>query len=84
MGDLESVQLISSTTWTFDYTYFSKFINTEKIITMDYIILYASGLIVYQTIQTIEQRRAIPHLKELIADIHLSSRASLASNGIKL
>jgi hypothetical protein len=51
---------------------------------MDYIMLYASGLILYQTIQTLEQRRAIPHLKQLVADIRLSSRASLASNGIKL
>lgn len=51
---------------------------------MDYLILYASGLILYQTIQTLEQRRAIPHFKQLVADLRLSSRASLASNGIKL
>ena len=51
---------------------------------MDYIMLYASGLILYQTLQTLEQRRAIPHLKQLAADIRLSSRSALASNGIKL
>lgn len=51
---------------------------------MDYLMLYASGLILYQTIQTLEQRRAIPNLKQFVEDIRLSSRASLASNGIKL
>lgn len=51
---------------------------------MDPIILYASGLIIYQTLTTLEQRRAIPHLKQLIADIRLSSQSSLASNGIKV
>jgi hypothetical protein len=51
---------------------------------MDYLMLYASGLIIYQTIQTLEQRRAIPNLKQFVEDIRQSSRASLASNGIKL
>ena len=46
--------------------------------------LYASGLILYQTIQTLEQKRAIPALKQFVENIRLSSRASLASNGIKL
>jgi len=52
--------------------------------TLNYIMLYASGLILYQTLQTLEQRRAIPHLKQLVAELRLSSRASLESNGIKL
>jgi hypothetical protein len=51
---------------------------------MDYLMLYASGLILYQTIQTLEQKRAIPTFKHFVEDIRLSSRASLASNGIKL
>lgn len=51
---------------------------------MDYIVLYASGLILYQTLQTLEQRRAIPNIKQLVTDIHQYSRSSLASNGIKV
>lgn len=51
---------------------------------MDPLMLYASGLILYQTLQTLEQRRAIPHLQQLIADIRLYSQSSLASNGIKV
>lgn len=51
---------------------------------MDTLILYASGLILYQTIQTLEQKRAIPHLKQLIADIRLASRPMLATRTIKI
>jgi hypothetical protein len=51
---------------------------------MDPIILYASGLILYQTLQTLEQRRALPHLQKLVADIRLYSQSTLASKGISV
>jgi hypothetical protein len=51
---------------------------------MDPIILYASGLILYQTLQTLEQRRALPHLQKLVADIRSYSMTLLASKGIKV
>lgn len=46
---------------------------------MDYIILYASGLICYQTVRTLEGKRTIPHFKQLIADMQSASRRSWAA-----
>lgn len=46
---------------------------------MDSIILYALGLICCQIVQTLEDKRAIPHLKQLIADMQSASRRSWAA-----
>jgi hypothetical protein len=51
---------------------------------MDPLLLYASGLILHQTLLTLEQKRAIPHLRQLVEDIRWYSETLLVVNGVKI
>lgn len=41
---------------------------------MDFVILYASSFLLYQTLQTLEQERAISRFKQAMSDLRLAWR----------
>lgn len=51
---------------------------------MNHLILYASGLIIWQTLRTLEERRAIPQIKLYSAEIRSALQPLIASGSIKV